>query len=407
MGACVLPRKGCWFACCLDWMICLLPLPHTQGVLLHMEGLTDEQPPPLPLPHSQEVLSEELAAAGIRGIRLADPFEAAAAASLQAQQQQQQPQPGSGGVQGPGSGMTAEEVEVWPGLRFLRPPLAPESMAGATAGWGELPRAAALETHLARLLSAQAPPLFQAVHGAAVLQMGAGPGGLAALAAVRRGGARRVLVTHWVRTCLDAVAGALHANAARVVVERLKVAQLAWGNPTCARNILAQGAQQGGFSLVLCADLEGAAAAEAGAGAGQRLLPGQGLHPPGLRAVLQGARQAALGQAPPPPKAPAVTASTTSGSPAAQQQEAAAATAGTAPEGQLQGKPGQSGSLLVLASPAQVPALTEAAAATGWALDAGACAALLALSQALAVQAPHAGVLGPGDVLPLVLRCGS
>lgn len=167
-----------------------------------------------------------------------------------------------GGMEG------AEEVEVAAGLRFLRPPLqvdvdpsgpAASPHAGClpgTAGQGLLAAApttgqafpggsmsmsmsspwgspaatqlsCALELTLARLVAAAPPCVVAALGGQQVLQLAAGPGGTAALAAVRsRAGAQRVLATHGVRGCLDAVARALHANAARVVVERLRVAQV-------------------------------------------------------------------------------------------------------------------------------------------------------------------------------------
>lgn len=62
------------------------------------------------------------------------------------------------------------------------------------------------------------------------VQVATGPGALAGMTAVRVGGAKRVLLTSPSRTALQGLAQCVHANAARLVVERVKVAQLDWGN---------------------------------------------------------------------------------------------------------------------------------------------------------------------------------
>lgn len=150
-----------------------------------------------------------------------------------------------------------DEVEVGGGLRFVRPALDPELLSvsvslslsasstdgrrGSWAGAGVrgVVRAAALEADMARLIAAAPACLAQAAAGQLLLQLAAGPGGLCALAAVRgRLGARKALATHPHRPAINAVAHALHANAARVVVERLRVARLAWGDGGSVRNAL-------------------------------------------------------------------------------------------------------------------------------------------------------------------------
>jgi predicted nicotinamide N-methyase len=285
---------------------------------------------------AREVAEEEAAAAGLAAISLADPFDSLGAAQPhvaggrpilasqglgirasqramdasesqqqrlaagQERQQQQQQQ-----EQGP------VLVEVVPGCSFLVP---------ANAG------PAGLELGLARIL-ATCPPLMELIQGSYVLQLATGPGALAAMTAVRACGARRTLATHAERARLSALASTLAANSPRLVVERLKLAQLVWGDGPSARNVLTLGAAHGGYSVILVTDLGAAVKAEVAAQgcetkaltsssqgglqhwqlpvaqpgivgtAAHQQAPGQGWGL-ALRTLLEGARLAAVGHVP-------------------------------------------------------------------------------------------------------------
>jgi predicted nicotinamide N-methyase len=79
----------------------------------------------------------------------------------------------------------------------------------------QLVQAAASEVLLAGLLVRSSHIFRKLLANAEVLQLAAGPGALAAAAAVRLG-ARRVLVTHPERASLNALACSLHGNRSKV-----------------------------------------------------------------------------------------------------------------------------------------------------------------------------------------------
>ncbi len=295
----------------------------------------------------QEVVAEELAAAGLAGIQLADPTTCApappvAATATSAPSGAAAPAAGGGLSLAPpststaaaaGGGVVQQEVELWPGVSFACTD--PDAAAAAGAAQPRPGRdvgraaAAAREVRLARLLvacgGAGAPGAALAAalagaqvgrrsggalllrlgrHGgwgpgaghasawallegrdvagsnAQVLQLGAGPGALCAMVAVRRCGARRALATHpWRDRVVDAArrvrlpspcptprfaicaAGlrsngtalrvrvharcvswrrCVHANAARLVVERVRLAQLRLGEELSVRHVLSR-----------------------------------------------------------------------------------------------------------------------------------------------------------------------
>lgn len=99
----------------------------------------------------------------------------------------------------------------------------------------------------ARLL-ASCPQLLL---GRSALELGAGASGLCALVASRW--ARRVVATDGSATAVDLLAGNVQRNASKVVVERLRCAQLVWGNAGQIAGL--QRLLPAGFDLIYGADV--------------------------------------------------------------------------------------------------------------------------------------------------------
>lgn len=87
--------------------------------------------------------------------------------------------------------------------------------------------------------------------GCNVLELGAGAAGVVALAAARVG--RSVLSTDGSALVLDHLRANIAANAHKVVCERVRVAQLAWGDAADVAAVRAL--QPGGFDLIVGSDL--------------------------------------------------------------------------------------------------------------------------------------------------------
>ncbi|KAG2425509.1 hypothetical protein HXX76_013718 [Chlamydomonas incerta] len=204
--------------------------------------------------NSAEVVAEEVAAAGaaLSRVRLVDVADvaaarlaAAAAAAAGAGQQQQ-------GQVVPAVACEVEaEVEVATGVSFsclLRPDLAAGALVAPPAELAlarllaasprllngrcalQLGPAAVAAAAAAGLAAAQGlgQPGFGSNISAAAAQPPRCCGVLPAMAAVRGGGCRRVVVTDSCREGLAAAAGDLRRNAHRLVIERLRLAALDW-----------------------------------------------------------------------------------------------------------------------------------------------------------------------------------
>ena len=92
-----------------------------------------------------------------------------------------------------------------------------------------------------------------------MLQLAAGHTALPGMVAVKCCGARRVLLTHPDRQCLNAAAANLLLNAHNVVIERLKLAQLDITRDNTVSNVAQQLQNSRGSRVILAADVMTAA----------------------------------------------------------------------------------------------------------------------------------------------------
>jgi len=402
--------------------------------------------------NTQDVVSEELATAGFAGITLTGPesgrpnngspfipVQQAPSALVQPLQQapslevkypkvwpKQQPP-----AQQP-SIATADTVTIAPGLSFSRH--WPQLSSGHPYCQGTdapllLKQAAENEVLLASLL-VRNRLLRAMLANAQVLQMVAGPGALAAATAVRVG-AKRVLVTHPERGYLACLASSLHENRSKLVIERLRVAQLVLGGDAgLVRNAMEQAfpPQSNSYvdergqlqpqlqtgKMVICADLSTGVAAEVACMQAQRgssshehaafineaerSTGAAELSSQALLAVLRGAWQLANSGAEPGERGKLRrTVHPRSLTHALRAAGFADSSCNSLEDGSLQSLQSMGGVLLLLVCKGQESVVASAAGACGWRVDADASAALL---QSIQVDAEIGGTAH----IPLLLR---
>ncbi|KAF5833876.1 hypothetical protein DUNSADRAFT_9671 [Dunaliella salina] len=374
---------------------------------------------------TQDVVSQELATVGLAGITLAGPessvpsssplIPAQQAPSVSLQPLQHIPPleakfPKAWPKQQPPSQQPSiaisDVVTIAPRLSLSRhwPQLSSgHSYCRGTDAPPLLKQAAENEVLLANLIVRS--HLLQAIlANAQVLQMAAGPGAVSAAAAVRVG-AKRVLVTHPERAFLACLASSLHENRSKLIIERLRVAQLALGGDAgLMRNAMEQAfppqsssyvdeqgqpqPQPQAGKVVLCADLSTAVAAEVACMQAQRgknsghaaFISGSDsdvgvaeLSSQALLAVLRGAWQLANSGAEPGERGKlrrtVYPRNLTHTLRAAGVKDSSCSS--------LQSSHSMGGVLLLLVCKGQESGVASAAGACGWRVDADATAALL------------------------------